>query len=793
MKVSILTLFHNRRELSARFVADWRRVAPDPERLELLWGDALSTDGTAELLRSTQLPGLRTVFFEDNPGFSTGNNRLAELATGEFLVFLNNDVVLSEGWLEELLAVFEMNPRVGIAGNIQVHVDTRRVHHAGMFFDEGGTPFHYQAPLKALSRVRWFSVPAVTACCLAIPRALFATLGGFDQAYRNGCEDVDLCLRARAQGHDIVCATRSVLWHHVCSSPGRHLNDAANEALLQERFQEALSVWSKWKAPRLEGSLSASSPYLAREAVFQVYYPMANTYTEAESQHLPCRIGRWTRMQIAFSAELLASTIPLRLDPPSGGTRVQLGGASLRCARSGALLWSARGEALRTLVHAGGGATEEMGGETCFVARGDDPQLYLNLPKAVDLGLADGPLTLSLWLLVEERAIVAKDGLVGAVRRAPARGSRSLLVDLWLLRPGGENGGLRVFVLELLREFISTQSSWSVTLLVRPELAVALAEQLPQAAIIALDAVAYDSPASRTWAQLFDVLYAPVLQSRLASEALPQISVVVDLLHKERPQDFSRTACFERERWFMETLASSDAIQCNSRFVVEGLQREYGLAEASCFVVYNAVHHRLGAQCLHAGPNEEQAGREATNPYFFYPANDWPHKNHEALLQAYAMYRSRVSKPWDLVLSGHFTGLGKAEGPALGEGVKPTGYVPTASFNSLFRSASALIFPSLNEGFGIPLLEAFQLGVPVACSRCTSLPEVGGEACLYFDPSSVEEIARALEMIHYDEDRRSALKALGVDRSSCFNLTTELSHLVLRLELTHAQGRGIVQ
>ena len=104
------------------------------------------------------------------------------------------------------------------------------------------------------------------------------------------------------------------------------------------------------------------------------------------------------------------------------------------------------------------------------------------------------------------------------------------------------------------------------------------------------------------------------------------------------------------------------------------------------------------------------------DPYFLYPARAWPHKNHENLLYAHKIYRKRLGeRAWKLVLTaGH---------DRRSERLKS---VEERELNRIFQSASALIFPSRYEGFGIPLIEAMYFGLPIICGRGGSQPEVAG-------------------------------------------------------------------
>ncbi len=149
------------------------------------------------------------------------------------------------------------------------------------------------------------------------------------------------------------------------------------------------------------------------------------------------------------------------------------------------------------------------------------------------------------------------------------------------------------------------------------------------------------------------------------------------------------------------------------------------------FVRERAVHF-LGldparVRVIHHGIDHERLtpGDEPREPFLLYPARPWPHKNHARLYEAFSLLR-RERPGLRLVLTG-----GGHEG-AVPAGVEVLGNVPDAELVSLYRRASALVFPSLYEGFGLPPLEAMACGCPVACSNAASLPEVCGDAARYF-------------------------------------------------------------
>ena len=145
-----------------------------------------------------------------------------------------------------------------------------------------------------------------------------------------------------------------------------------------------------------------------------------------------------------------------------------------------------------------------------------------------------------------------------------------------------------------------------------------------------------------------------------------------------------------------------------------------------------------------AAPQVEADG----SPYLLYVGNVKPNKNLSLLLKAFAAVRNRM--PHRLVLAGKIRGFSSGDeavirqASAMGDRVRFAGEVSDAELCRLYAGASALVLPSLYEGFGLPVLEAMQLGCPVLASTAGSLPEVGGDAAFYFDPHSVEDLAERL-------------------------------------------------
>jgi glycosyltransferase involved in cell wall biosynthesis len=149
-----------------------------------------------------------------------------------------------------------------------------------------------------------------------------------------------------------------------------------------------------------------------------------------------------------------------------------------------------------------------------------------------------------------------------------------------------------------------------------------------------------------------------------------------------------------------------------------------------------------------------------------------PHKNLERLFEAFLPVATEGGQP-ALVVPGYPTfheSTLQARVEALGGAgrIRFTGWLEDALLDGLYRAASCFVFPSLAEGFGLPVLDALVRGTPTACSNASSLPEVAGDAVLYFDPMDVGEMTRAIERLLADAALRERLRRAGPERARIF-------------------------
>jgi len=152
----------------------------------------------------------------------------------------------------------------------------------------------------------------------------------------------------------------------------------------------------------------------------------------------------------------------------------------------------------------------------------------------------------------------------------------------------------------------------------------------------------------------------------------------------------------------------------------------------------------------------------------------YPHKNLEMLLLAYKDMDPAVREGYPLAIAGgkkEYTSYLKRRTAELGltDAVHFLGYIPMTLMPSLYREAYAFVFPSLYEGFGIPLLEAMACGCPVAVSRTSSMPEVCGDAAQYFDPVDKASIRKAIEQLIFDDETYCRLREMGLEQVRKFS------------------------
>lgn len=227
-----------------------------------------------------------------------------------------------------------------------------------------------------------------------------------------------------------------------------------------------------------------------------------------------------------------------------------------------------------------------------------------------------------------------------------------------------------------------------------------------------------------------DAVHFPLSVMLPPVDAPPAATTVLDVQHEVFPEFFSRGELAYRRRVYGWTVRKSRIVITISEHARQALVERLGLDPDRVVAIHLAVDHARFTP--DDGPRE---------PFLLYPANAWPHKNHQRLFEAFA--RVRAERPeLRLVLTGAAHDRLQLPG-----GVESRGHVSLDELVALYRRAAALVYPSLYEGFGIPCVEAMACGAPVAASDVASIPEVCGDAAAYFDPLDPESIADGIRRV----------------------------------------------
>lgn len=272
----------------------------------------------------------------------------------------------------------------------------------------------------------------------------------------------------------------------------------------------------------------------------------------------------------------------------------------------------------------------------------------------------------------------------------------------------------------------------------------------------------------RLLADRASLLLSPVPEGMLLP-SVPQVMVIHDLIPLRFRDSFPRH--YHYFRYVLPAvIKQARAIIADSANTKQDLQEFYGVESTRIHIVpagYDRSHYRRG---IESAPVKRRCDLER---YLLYVGNLLPHKNLRRLLRAFALIVTRV--PHTLVIAGQkdprYLPTLEAEVKALRleRRVAFLDYVATTELPALYTGAEATIFPSLYEGFGLPILEAMACGTPVIASHAGSLPEVTGDAAILIDPYNIKEMARAIEAVLSDPGMREVMKCKGMAQTESFS------------------------
>ena len=344
---------------------------------------------------------------------------------------------------------------------------------------------------------------------------------------------------------------------------------------------------------------------------------------------------------------------------------------------------------------------------------------------------------------------------------------KKIIVDLLPVLPGGENGGAKPFAFELVRALgivsprcrfylLGSDRNWDELAALessnvhRIDSNGAIRRGILERLFGRRRTVPHQPLAA-------DLMFCPFTGVPPCFSDLPIVSVVHDLQFRYYPQFFEAEDLGERESNLLSVCSRSRRIICVSEFVRESLLQCFDFPPTRTVAIHSRLSSRLAAPATAEIGSVLKRLDVREKGFLLYPANFWLHKNHRMLLTALGMHLAeRSSSDLKLVFTGNQDGRMEeireaAERMGLRRTVVFPGYCTNQELACLYQACLGVIIPSLFEGFGLPVLEAFAFGKPVLCSNRTSLPEVAGEMAAYFDPRIPEEIKEAIGRLEKGE------------------------------------------
>lgn len=269
-----------------------------------------------------------------------------------------------------------------------------------------------------------------------------------------------------------------------------------------------------------------------------------------------------------------------------------------------------------------------------------------------------------------------------------------------------------------------------------------------------------------------EVMHFPI-QDAFTTE-VPSIYQPHDLQHLHLPELFSGWERARREAIYRTHCERAMLVVAMTSWGRQDFIRNYGLPEEKVTVVPGGSVLREYPAPTPADLDRLRSRLSLPESFLLYPAQTWPHKNHERLLEALAMVRDESGITIPLVCPGkqtrHYRRVRElVERLRLAETTSFPGFVSSLELRGLYELGTALVFPSRFEGWGLPVCEAFDAGLPVASSTATGLPAVVGDAGLLFDPDDVAEMARQLQRLWTDGELRDSLRERGWKRAAEFS------------------------
>lgn len=332
---------------------------------------------------------------------------------------------------------------------------------------------------------------------------------------------------------------------------------------------------------------------------------------------------------------------------------------------------------------------------------------------------------------------------------------KRILIDCTFIRK--RTDGLSQYTLNILRQFVSINSNVTITLLLIKdqlyEKDLRLFEEKFNLKFVNIPAIGIKREILLNWylfknRKNYDVVYFPSNQYPLFYKG--GIYTIHDIIYERFPQQLGKRSWLKRIYLHFNVnwgINHADKIITISNYT----KNEIITYHKPSTKIINKIHTIYeGWEHLQ---NTDSIGTNVNIPfdkYIFYVGSSRGHKNLTALIKAFQLALNKLPNEWGLIITGKSNRLSLDDRNIIfsinrnGQRVYLTEWVSDETLSYYFKNATGFIFPSLSEGFGIPILEAFYYNVPILCSNNTVFPEIANDAALYFDPTNIEDISNSI-------------------------------------------------
>lgn len=282
-----------------------------------------------------------------------------------------------------------------------------------------------------------------------------------------------------------------------------------------------------------------------------------------------------------------------------------------------------------------------------------------------------------------------------------------------------------------------------------------------------------------------DVFFSPTHYGPLFTPC-PEVISILDVSYKYFPDLFNKKDLFQLATWGKYTLSRASKIITISESSKNDIIKEYGVAADKISVVHLGIKYESGIKNHELRMKELEKKYNINKPYILFVGTLQPRKNVVRLIEAFKLL-SEKHENLELVIVGrrgwmYEEILLSPEKLGIAEKVRFLDSVTDEELPMFYKSAEVFVLPSLYEGFGLPVLEAFEYGCPVAVSDVSSLPEAGGDAAIYFDPTNVSDIAEKIEKVLSNTELRNKMVKRGFEQVKKFSWEKAAKEVLTVLE-----------